>query len=219
LLGVVVLVACFFGGIYQRFRWKELGELGVSLFLVVVGAYCVMAPGRPYGHYLLLMILPVSFFALVTAKLLLSRGDRLEQRSREKVLWGVTLLWLLGGVFSQFLTTPGMGWNERPFGWLEKQANPWKPGEVELTWRRETGARPLKGSAPIQSSEVAAAIRKLGYAGEGLSVWGWMNEVNVEAGMYQGTRDGLIWIWWMIILNDCISVIWSDRIHRFLWMV
>ncbi len=59
----------------------------------------------------------------------------------------------------------------------------------------------LEENLSYQGTPAGNAIRKLGLSGQSLAVWGWMNELFVETGMWSATSDNVLMFSW----------VWTDR--------
>jgi hypothetical protein len=127
--------------------------------LLATAIVCMLAPGRPYHHYFVLFILPLSLLLGLT--LAMARPpDAARARARPLVLAG---LFLACGV------APQLAWraSSRP-----------DPFAYYNTADRGPAHR-----------ELAAAVRALSAPGEALGLWGWRSSLYVESGRRQATRQ------------------------------
>lgn len=147
-------------------RWHRRCAL-VSAALLVIAAIAAMAPGRPYLHYLQLMIFPAGLFAGLIAGAFLSDvvNNGLIARGRSNLSQVV--------VVSFFLVC----------------------GLVLQIWWRVFEAQPFLGiftatHGLLAQSQVSREILQHANPGERLGMWGWMPVFWVETGLIQATRDG-----------------------------
>jgi hypothetical protein len=143
-----------------RGRLPHYGLAVVGLLLVTVG--CILAPGRPYQHYLNLLIVPLTLLTGVALGLALQarRGDG----STIRPAWPLGLF-LLCGLLPQLV----LRFSHRP--------DPFEYYNTVVT---------APGPAHRQ---LVAAIKNLSRPGEALGVWGWRSSLYVETGLIQATRE------------------------------
>jgi hypothetical protein len=134
--------------------------------VATIAASCAaMAPGRPYLHYLQLIIFPVGLFGGLVA------GALLQDITPEKIA-GVSLRTVRVVVLSAFLICGLI-----PQLW-------WRVNEPPRFIGRFTATR-----GALAQSEVSKEILRHGKPGERLGIWGYMPVFWVETGLRQATRD------------------------------
>lgn len=133
-------------------------QLAAALFLAAA-IFCVLAPGRPYNHYLNLLMLPLS---LVVGSTLASLVQPVSALPASRRL-------LLAGVFLVCCVAPQMA--------LRASNRP-DPFEYYNTTDRGPAYR-----------ELADTVRALTTPGEALGIWGWRSSLYVETGLRQATRQ------------------------------
>ena len=136
----------------RRFRLAALVMLGVAIA-------CVLAPGRPYNHYLNLLMLPLSLLVGSALARLLPSDSAASAGPR----------WLLAGLFLVFGVAPQM---------VLRASNRSDPFEYYNTADRGAAHR-----------ELAAAVQAMTAPGETLGIWGWRSSLYVETGRPQATRQ------------------------------
>lgn len=166
-LAILVFTAAFWRAVRRRPDRAEWAVLAFVLMLLFVGLYSVVAPGRFYPHYLLFLVVPVASMAIFSLFFLQRRMTALPEKGKRAVTWAILVLWSVGGVVLQLTISPPPEWNNRPLGRLQ-----------------------IHRAAPMDPR--GAAVARLGYQGQGLAVWGWMNELYVESQMWSATRDGVL---------------------------
>jgi hypothetical protein len=130
--------------------------------LLLLTAGCILAPGRPYHHYLNLLIVPLTLLTGVALGLALQarRGDG----SIIRPAWPIGLF-LLCCLLPQLV----LRFSNRP--------DPFEYYNTVVT---------APGPAHRQ---LVAAIKDLTRPGESLGVWGWRSSLYVETGLLQATRQ------------------------------
>jgi len=137
----------------------------VAAALLVAAALAAIAPGRPYLHYLQLIIFPTGLLGgLVAGAVLSDRGGSSMQR------WSH----LRRAVIVVAFLSCGLG----PQIW-------WRICEPQPFIGRFTATR-----GDLVRSEVSQEILQHAHRGETLGIWGWMPVFWVETGLIQASRDG-----------------------------
>ena len=141
-------------------RWVALAAVAT-----VAGICAALAPGRPYLHYLQLIIFPVGLFGGLI-------GGALVQDLATRVLAGASQRPMRIALVSVFLFC-GLG----PQFWWRATEPPRFIGRFTLT----------RGA--LARSEVSKEILRYGKPGQRLGIWGYMPVFWVETGLLQATRD------------------------------
>jgi hypothetical protein len=146
-------------------RWHRR-VAGFAIVLVLAAIWAAMAPGRPYMHYLQLVIFPAGLFGgLITGAILHDFSSKTFPRVPTRVVPALVL-----GAFLSCAVAPQIWWRAR-------EAQPFI-GQYTAT----------RGA--LARSPVSAEILQHANPGERLGIWGWMPVYWVETGMTQATRDG-----------------------------
>ena len=156
--GIFLLLARFFAGkagvLLHRF-----GLFAASLLATAV--FCILAPGRPYQHYLTLLAMPLCLLTgAVLAGKLQPAGD--ASAVKRPVLVGTFLLCAL---------VPQIVWR------ASNRPDPYEYYNTVLT---------APGRAHRQLVE---SVQALTGPGEALGIWGWRSSLYVETGLRQATRQ------------------------------
>ena len=148
-----------------RLRRQALAATG----LLAVSLGCVLAPGRPYHHYLNLLTFPVT---LLTGLVL---HHLVESRTSGK---GPATTLILGGFLlcGQF---PQLGLRATP------RPDPYEYYNTTLSARGPEHQR------------LIATLQGLASPGETLGLWGWRSTLFVEAGLTQATREPTTLFQWL----------------------
>ncbi len=152
------LVGLFF--LWRFTRWHRCWVF-VAAAILLTAALSAMSPGRPYLHYLQLIIFPVGLFGGIVAGGLFSDGAVRPFRFAQVA---VVTAFLVCGLAPQI-------W------WRVREPQPF------------IGIFSVTHGALVQS-EVSREILEHARPGERLGIWGWMPMLWVETGMIQATRDG-----------------------------
>lgn len=145
---------------------KLLWPLAVTAALGMTAVFCIASGGKGSGHYLFLLIPPLTMFfglALVIGKTLL-----LAPAENDPNLFPKPVHWFLG-LFAVIVCLQ--------FGKMPVQFN---------TMRNFLAKR-----LPDKKSFVAQQILKASRPGDTLSVWGWMPSYYVMTGLMPATRDAI----------------------------
>ena len=131
----------------------------ICISLAGVAAYCVLAPSRDYIHYLLLLPLPMAFaLGAVVAWMEESEVKALRHRAVLLIAPAVLILALLPYLFVKVKSNNS--WAGSAYFWSHK---PWTGVAAELLKRSKSPS-------------------------EGLLVWGYVPELNVNTGILQASR-------------------------------
>jgi hypothetical protein len=152
------LLGLFF--LWRFTRWHRRWVF-VAAAILLTAAFSAMSPGRPYLHYLQLIIFPLGLFSGVVAGALFSSGAARPSRFAQV---GVVTAFLVCGLAPQI-------W------WRAREPQPF------------IGIFSVAHGALVQS-QVSREILEHARPGERLGIWGWMPMLWVETGMIQATRDG-----------------------------
>ena len=138
---------------------KKITAAILCMTFAGVAAYCVLAPSRDYMHYLLLLPMPLSF-AMGTAMALMMQGVKDSPKLR---IGSLLAPFLLLGAMAPYLNgeiRSGMPWAGIAYHWSQNSLD---EISVELKKRSHTPS-------------------------DGLLVWGYHPELNVQTGIIQATR-------------------------------
>ncbi|MDB6169885.1 MAG: hypothetical protein JWM88_2749 [Verrucomicrobia bacterium] len=157
---IVALAAAFSSGIA---RLQPRALLAAAWVLLAVGVWTVIYPGRPFGHYLHFLFLPLAWlggFSLIA----IFRGNPPAGATP----WagcrqaGVALAFFAVTIVPQIVTRAGEA----------------HPAIGSLVAARRNSLHP-----------VSARLRELARPGDTLMVWGWFPRLHTESGLPQGTRE------------------------------
>ena len=151
----------------RRFSRSNRRFAIASLAILLSTVFAAMARGRPYLHYLQLLILPVGLMSGLVAGALLAGADQTGSAGRR-------CLDPMRAVIACVFLLCGLG----PQVW-------WRIGEPQPF----VGFFTANHGALVQS-EVSREILHHASLGECLGMWGWMPVFWVETGLLQATRDG-----------------------------
>lgn len=166
LCGAAALPVAAFGPSFaapaRRFGWLALG--GAAAAVVAFNA-----PGRNFGHYLLLLYVPaVWLLGAAVLGLVLPRPAAVtadDGGAPAVPRWRTVTVWTLWAVVAASVGARGFGWTPplfRNFG------------------RPDPGAR-----------EVAAVVAAYARPGEGIAIWGWLPRVYLWTQQWHVTREGV----------------------------
>lgn len=151
-------------------RWFSSWHRRWAVFATVVlllAIFAAMAPGRPYLHYLQLLIFPTGLFGGVIA------GAVLQDVICANITRPVLARTVRRTVLAAFLICALL-----PQVW-------WRTKEPQPFIGRFTATR-----GTLAQSEVSREILRHANPGEPLGMWGWMPVFWAETGLIQATRDG-----------------------------
>jgi hypothetical protein len=147
-------------------RWhRRCAAFAATILLLSI--FAAMTPGRPYLHYLQLLIFPAGLFGGVIA------GAIVRDVVRADIGPPVVARGLRSAVLAAFLICALL-----PQIW-------WRAREPQPFLGRFTTTR-----GAIVQSGVSREILQHARPGESLGVWGWMPVFWAETGLIQATRDG-----------------------------
>jgi hypothetical protein len=167
--GLLLLIVVFLLGGMKSFKSFSMKLPIFSAALLIVAVYSVVAPGRRYCHYLLYLTIPSALWLMACTA---CYGQWAKSLKKPLHILAVNCLLMVGVVSvvtTLLLNDPA---NRRPRGY------PYK-----FTSYRGTPA--------------GNAIRNLGLSGQSLAVWGWMNELFIETGMWSATSDTVLGFSWV----------------------
>lgn len=133
----------------------------VALIQAAAALTCVLAPGRPYQHYLQLLVLPLGLIAGV-ALAVVSAVRALRPVPRPRAAAALFLLFTLVPQVAR-----AVAGRTDPFAYYNNVATAPGPAHRELVRR----------------------VRALAAPGEALGLWGWRSALYVETGLHQATRE------------------------------
>jgi hypothetical protein len=137
-------------------RWIRIG-LPTSLSTIVVACLVVWLPGRGFTPYYLLIIIPIYAVAAMTYCILAELIRR---------VWILSVVFVGIGIIG-FVVQPSSAL------WVA----PWNDPRALSPGRRTLG---------VQDHPVSARLRALSEPGDGLFIWGWMDQFHVDSGMPYG---------------------------------
>lgn len=150
-------------------RWHRRWAV-FAVGLTLASLVAAMAPGRPFQHYLQVMIFPVGLTAGLLAGAVYEaalRSPASSPRARRARRASVIAAVLAGGLAPQIH---------------------WRIHETQADMGRFAAQR-----GALQRGAVAMEILRHAKPGESLGIWGWWPALWVETGMFQATRDGNNW--------------------------
>lgn len=136
-------------------RW-----LFAATVVLAVSAACILAPRRPFTHYLHLLELPLT---LVGGAAMAMAQPADAARGQPKRMFWVVALFLMCCLVPQLMRRVSL-----------------KNPHVELTVTSSDAAQPA----------LIETLRTYTTPGEALAIWGWRSSLYVEAGLRQATRQG-----------------------------
>jgi hypothetical protein len=150
------------------------GSVRVAVFrplVVMAGGFalslaCVVLPGRPFLHYLYLLVPTLALFtgaALSAGSALLGGGQRTGGVPEVAVVRWVS-------VFAALIT--GLGMYKAAVFWADMRARGWQP-------------------APATDRLVAAQVSGASRPGDAISIWGWAPAYYLQTGLPPATRDAV----------------------------
>jgi hypothetical protein len=143
-----------------------LGPLTVVVAGFLVSLACVVLPGRPYPHYLYLLVPMLALFtgvAIATGSAVLGGGESADCLPRRVVLGWVS-------VFAALVV--GLGLDKAGVFWAHLGARGWQPAQE---------------ANRIVAAQVSAASRP----GDAISIWGWVPAYYLQTGLPPATRDAI----------------------------
>ncbi len=155
-------VFIFVGAVRLARAAHPLPRLGLLVAgLMATSLFCIFTPGRPYHHYLNLLLLPLCLLAgLVLAGGWPAADSARTSRAR---LWAG--LFLLCTLLPQIVLRASF--RPDPYAYYNTVVAARSPAHHELV----------------------ATLRKYSDPGEALGLWGWRSSLYVEAGLRQATRE------------------------------
>lgn len=138
---------------------KKITPAILCMVFAGVATYCVLAPSRDYMHYLLLLPMPLSF-AMGTVMAWMMQGA--NESPKIKIGSMLAPFVLLGAMFPYLSgeIRSGMPWAGMAYHWSQNPLN-----------------------------EIAAELKKRSHTpSDGLLVWGYHPELNIQSGIMQATR-------------------------------
>ncbi len=167
--GMMGLVLITINGRWRNLSAAECRLLIFSSLVTAVSIFTALAPGRPFPHYFLFIVLPLAGWAFAIFSVLLKESTG-EPRSRE-----VTQL-----IFTTWCTVA-----------LVVQCSAYLVSKQPLNLRGHVGE-----FVNTPRSEVAEAILRHTSPGQPLGLWGWMHEFHVETGTRRATSDMVLEYLW-----------------------
>jgi len=157
------VVFCTGAGLIARHVRGRLPRYGLAAAgLLLVAAGCILAPGRPYQHYLNLLIVPLTLLTGVALGLALQA--RMGDGSIIRPAWPMGLF-LFCCLLPQFV----LRISNRPDPFEYYNTVVMAPGPAHR--------------------QLVAATKELSRPGEPLGIWGWRSSLYVETGLIQATRQ------------------------------
>ena len=138
----------------------------LSLGLLLVSAFVVMAPGRDYYHYLQFLFFPIA----LSVGCLFGDGWRAVENSQRFFGPSIWSRLTLGLLYVGICVAPQVAWRvNAPFLFAGSYST---------------------GGSVLNISEAAREILRHVKSTDSLAIWGWTPRLWVETGLWQGTRDG-----------------------------
>ena len=165
---IIILLGLF---LIISFR-KELSKQGIiailfSITLVCVSVYCVVAPGRSFTHYILLLFIPLSvLFGQVVRSVcdIVVKRFRLENDKLLVAKLFVVFLFLVTTVFYHF--------------------------QNQFSYHSDLAPRAASHYGYASQPEILAGLNQYFFEGAKMATWGWGTELYVETNFLMGTRYG-----------------------------
>ena len=165
---IIILLGLF---LIISFR-KKLSRQGIiaisfSITLVCVSVYCVVAPGRSFTHYILLLFIPLSvLFAQIVHSVchIVVSYFKLENGQLRIAKLFVVFLFLLTTVFYHF--------------------------QSQFSYHPDLAPRPVTHYGYASQPEILAGLNQYFFEGAKMATWGWGTELYVETNFLMGTRYG-----------------------------
>lgn len=156
------IVGCF---LFPKWTKWHRSIVVFAAIALIVASCAAMAPGRPYLHYLQLILFPAGLFGgLVAGAVLRDCPAEKPLGSASRAREGVVI-----GLFLACALIPQLSWR--------------------ITEEPRFIGRFTQTRGALAQSEVSAEILRHGKSGERLGVWGYMPMFWVETGLIQATRD------------------------------
>ena len=137
--------------------------------LLAVSVFAILAPGRPYHHYLNLLTLPLTLLS----------GLALHHLRQSGLGGKYSATALVPGVFLLCTLLPQLGLRASP------RPDPFAYYNTTLSARGP------------EHHQLIAAIQSLSTPGEALGLWGWRSSLYVEAGLTHATREPTTLFQWV----------------------
>lgn len=146
---------------WVRNHRRPAGEVSAALLLTVVAAYTTIQTRQVFGHYLLLLLPPLTLLTAALLAELLQAGpvDRLRPRDRRVVLAFVVFGFVVPAVLL--------------------------PGRHNDAF--DVDRRSLTPASSFEA--VTEAIREFTDSGDRVAIWGWAAPIWITTGTLPGTRD------------------------------
>jgi Flp pilus assembly protein TadD len=189
-LGLILAGLLGWTAIFIRGRWGGMSGASRRLLMFTsvmlpVSIFTALAPGRPFAHYSLFVVLPAASWAFASFNG--AFGDANDQAGSPEMRQLSYAAWCaitVAGQCGDYL--------------LSRQP-------LELRGKVATYV-----NAPL--SPVAHAILRHCSPGQPLCVWGWMNEFHVETGTWRATSDLLLEYLWNAEPGKSSMMGWRDLI-------
>jgi hypothetical protein len=151
----------------KELSWEGIIAISFSISLVCVSVYCVVAPGRSFTHYILLLFIPLSvLFGQVVRSVcdIVVKRFRLENNKLLVAKLFVVFLFLLATVFYHF--------------------------QSQFSYHPDLAPRPATHYGYASQPELVAGLNQHFFEGAKMVAWGWGTELYVETNFLMGTRYG-----------------------------
>ena len=168
--GLLLLIVVLLLGGMKSFKSFSVKLLIFSAALLIVAVYSVIAPGRHFPHYLLYLSIPSALWLMACTACFGQWAKSLKKPLHVQAVITLVMAGVISVVSTLLLNKPA---KERPLGYPYKFMS-------------------------YRGTPAGNAIRNLGLSGQSLAVWGWMDELFVETGMWSATSDdvlGFSWVW------------------------
>jgi hypothetical protein len=167
--GLLLLIAVLLLGGIKSFKSFSLKLPIFSAALLIVALYSVIAPGRLYPHYLLYLTIPSALWLMAGTACFGQWANSLKKPLQIQTVITLVIVGVVSVVSTLLLNAPA---KRRPMGCPHKFAS-------------------------YRGTPAGNAIRNLGLSGQSLAVWGWMNELFIETGMWSATSDNVLGFSWV----------------------
>jgi len=167
--GLLLLIFVLLSGGIKSFKSFSLKLPIFSAALLIVALYSVIAPGRLYPHYLLYLTIPSALWLMACTACFGQWANSLKKTLHIQTVTALVMVGVVSVVSTLLLNNPA---KRRPMGCSYKFVS-------------------------YRGTPAGNAIRNLGLSGQSLAVWGWMNELFIETGMWSATSDNVLGFSWV----------------------
>lgn len=186
--GVMGLVWITIGGRWRRLDAASLRLLVYGSATFFVAIFTALAPGRPWPHYYLFVVLPLAGWAFAACRVLLCEAD--EKPPAREVAGLVLAAWCTVALFGQF-------------------------GEYLLSKQPHEMRGRVREFVSDTHSAVAEAVLQYTAPGQPLGLWGWTHEIHVETGTWRATSDLVLEYLWNVNVQGRQVSSWREVVPEY----